>query len=140
MATDTQCAYFAGFFDGEGSCGLYDTGDLGKQPQFRVSLCNTDPRPLQTVKTLFGGAIRARLPHKGHLGKKINYEWYVYGKNSETFLIAIRQFTIIKSEQIDVFLTARKYLVGKGNRKAMHNTDRLIKAEQKLKALKKVSS
>ena len=136
MASDTKTSYFAGFFDGEGSCGIYDTSIDKKQAQFRVSLCQNDPRPLYEVQSIFGGSIR---PRRRYVNNKlsINYEWYIYGSKAERFLFCIRPFTIVKSEQIDIFLAARKCLCGKGNRKATQNSAGLIEAERVLKALKR---
>lgn len=43
----TELAYFAGFFDGEGSVGSYEKRHV-------VSLTNTDPRPLKRAMELWG--------------------------------------------------------------------------------------
>jgi len=135
MVSDTQAAYFAGLFDGEGSCGIYSVGK--RQSEFRISITNCDPRPLQAVLTLFGGRVRRREAQPNRASKRPIYEWYRHGQSSEEFLICIRPYTIIKSEQIDVYLTARTFLVGKGNKKAMRNDVGLLQAEHTLKALKR---
>lgn len=127
--------YFAGFFDGEGSCGIYDAV-ANKRATFRVSLCNNDPRPLLKAKELFGGLIRSRFRrYKAEI--KNNFEWYVFGKNAEAFLIAIRPFVLVKGEQIDVFLAARQTLCGSGNRMSPEATQAIQEAELLLKRLKR---
>ena len=135
MVTDTRAAYFAGLFDGEGSCGIYSIGK--RQSEFRISITNCDPRPLQVVLTLFGGRVRRREPQPNRASKRPVYEWYNCGFKSEAFLICIRPYTIIKSEQIDVYLSARTFLAGKGNKRTMRNDVGILQAEHTLKALKR---
>lgn len=139
MAFDTSTAYvyFAGFFDGEGSCGIYTY--KGKKTQFRVSLCNNDPRPLHRVVEMFGGYLRPRF-RKYKDGISNNWEWYIDGTKAEKFLRAIRPHTIIKGEQIDVFLTARTFLCGKGRNKALRNDDGIASAAVTLKLLKRAQA
>lgn len=127
--------YFAGFFDGEGSCGIYDSAKR-KQTVFRVSLCNNDPRPLAEAKSRFGGVVRSRFRRQRNETKN-NYEWYIYGKNAERFLQAIRPFVLVKGEQIDVFLTARKLLCGSGNRMSDDAKLAIQEAEVLLKQMKR---
>ena len=128
--------YFAGFFDGEGSCGIYRVRNKPQIPVFRVSLCNNDPRPLQEAHVQFGGTVRPRL--RTQRGKTTcNYEWYIYGKNADVFLKSIRPFTVIKSEQIDKFLSARLMLVGSGNRRTAESDRAIREAETILKTLKR---
>ena len=132
---EATLAYFAGFFDGEGSVGLYDTRHR-KQPQFRVSLCNNIVTPLELVKELFGGSIRKRVrPYKTKVS--INFEWYVHGHNAEEFLEAIRPYLMVKAKQVDVFLGARLELNGSGGGPLSEaQWEALAEAECILKSLK----
>lgn len=128
--------YLAGFFDGEGSVGLYDTR-YRKQTQFRVSLCNNINTPLLLAQEMFGGSIRKRTrQQKTKVG--VNFEWYIYGHNAEEFLEAIRPYLIIKDKQVDVFLEARKNLNGSGEGSLSETQWKALEeAEHILKSLKK---
>lgn len=126
--------YFAGLFDGEGSCGIYTSGK--DKPEFRVSICNNDPRPLHMAVEAFGGSLRRRdRPYRGRIS--CNWEWYSYGANAGRFLTAIRPYTVIKSDQIDVFIATKRAMPGKGHRMSAHGKVALVEAEALLKRLKR---
>lgn len=130
-----SCIYFAGFFDGEGSCGIYDAKKR-KQTQFRVSLCQNDPRPLTQAHVKWGGSVRARRrPYKGRV--VVNYEWYIYGAKAERFLQDILPFTCVKTAQIEVFLKARTIVGKQGHRITTQASSAVKEAEDILKGLKK---
>ena len=133
-----ELAYFAGLFDGEGSVGIYDTkliAQKGGQAQFRVCICNNDPRPLDRVKTLFGGRVRPRLrTYRGRLTN--NWEWCIHGHNADRFLVAVLPYLIIKRDQAEVYLSARRHLVGQGRIKTPTYAEALVTAELFLKKLK----
>src|SRR3989304_1851117 len=99
-------AYFAGFFDGEGSVGIYYTHRI-KGPSCRISLCNNDPRPLQKALELFGGKIRPRFRkfRADKCGIRNNWEWYAWGKQAEKFLLAVLPHLLIKKNQAEIYLT-----------------------------------
>lgn len=134
-----ELAYFAGLFDGEGSVGIYSTKRIaqhGGQAQFRVCLCNNDPRPLDRAKVLFGGRVRPRLrQYKARLSN--NWEWYIDGQRADRFLIAVLPHLIIKRDQAEVYLSARRHLVGQGRVKTPAYAEALVRAEQTLKELKR---
>ena len=88
-------AYLAGFFDGEGSCGLYvstgytdKNGDKHHYHYTRAYIGNTDKGIPQMCHQLFGGSLATEQPPKGLLV----YKWYVTGKRADDFLKAIVPF------------------------------------------------
>lgn len=132
----TVLAYFAGFFDGEGTVGLYNTKHM-KTPLFRVCLCNNVKAPLELALNLFGGRIRSRFRMHAS-GLHNNWEWYIDGPKADHFLRSIRPYTIVKSNQIDVYLDARSKLPGSGSgTRTQAQWEALIEAEAILKSLKR---
>ena len=78
--TDTELAYMAGFFDGEGC----------------------DPRVLRLFQSRWGGKIHTTKWYE--LSRQEKYVWQLYGANSRTFLESILPYLISKKSQVDIFL------------------------------------
>lgn len=98
--------YYAGFFDGEGSVGIYfrnqnklktrkyavlivciaQTGELGK-------------RILQPLQDRFGGCIT-----KSKQSGRDMWKWYISSNKAHSFLSEILPFTFIKRGQIELAL------------------------------------
>jgi hypothetical protein len=139
IVTPEEAAYFAGFFDGEGSVGIYHVQNT-IQTCFRVSLCNNIATPLQKAEAFFGGRLRPR--YREYRGRPTcNWEWYVWGNNAVNFLETIYPFLSVKTEQVDVFLRAYKFCPPRGNHKGdplvEENRQTLREAEMVLKDLKR---
>lgn len=132
------CIYLAGFFDGEGTVGIYGcaSGARKKQPVFRACLCNNVKAPLELAREMFGGRIRLRLKQYKN-GISRNWEWYVDGQNAEMFLHTIQPYCIVKRCQVDAYLQARTLLPGKGNDLTREKWEALAEAELLLKKMKK---
>lgn len=88
-------AYIAGFFDGEGSCGLYistgytdNDGIKHHYHYVRASIGNTDKDIPELCKNLFGGSLSEEIPLNG---LKV-YRWYGTGKVANDFLKTIVLF------------------------------------------------
>jgi hypothetical protein len=88
-------AYAAGVFDGEGCVEVYrnKTGY-----SMCLTVANDDLRLLRFLAENFGGTIKMR----GRHGR-----WYVRGEDSERFAIAILPFSIVKKEQLELYLELR---------------------------------
>ena len=109
-------AYLAGFFDGEGSCGLYTTKgriqpDGSRQEYFysRVSIGNTDREIPALCKEIFGGGLSTEQPLKG----LIVYRWNATGENANNFLRQIVHYLKQKKVRAKLLLeyyTKRKML------------------------------
>ena len=98
--TDTEVAYLAGLFDGEGSIGFYK-----KRNTYETSatIANTDFRVLLWIQN--------RLPYgyvrrKAWGGRRLSWEFCVKSRHRvKEFLALIRPYLIIKAEQADLLLS-----------------------------------
>lgn len=135
--TNYQRAYFAGFFDGEGSVGIYGVGT--SSVSFKCSLCNNDPKPLRLIKKVYGWYVRLRDRHR--LGWQDNYEWTAHSISSANFLKDIFPYLLIKRQQALVYLNARKYVgvggTGRGLKRSTRISAKYKQASAKLKSLKR---
>lgn len=127
--SEREVAYFAGLFDGEGSIGIYGS-------KYKASVANTDPRPLFRLKELFGGNVRradARVTCPS-----VVWAWEVSGDKAQRFVTVLYPDLIIKKEQADIFLRARKFITVGGPRRPEHQRRHLATAEAELKRLKRL--
>lgn len=132
----TEVAYFAGFFDGEGSVGAYP-----KYGVYRASLTNTDVRALRRARELWGGAIlcqtaatRARMSHPS---RRDTWRWELAGHSARDFLEAIRPFVKLKGDQIDTYLAMLDVLPrGRGVKRQPGATGLITLAANRLRLLK----
>lgn len=89
--------YIAGFFDGEGSIGLYTSG--GRLHYLKVQLAqnetNSSRRVLELICERFGGFISRQVTATGRT--KLN--WQVSSAKAAVFLRTIQPFLILKAEQ-----------------------------------------
>ena len=98
MNFETTKAYFAGLFDGEGSLFIHRSNANPHQRTLRVKVTNQSFDVLESIKTIFGGSVsqttdQNRCKH-----------WVIMGEPARHFLLAIRPYSRIKAEQIDVAL------------------------------------
>lgn len=114
MPTFEQCAYAAGFFDGEGSVVI--RGPHGKYPHrssYSISACigNDDFRPMQFLQELWGGSLN---PGPVRSNGKCNTRWTLTAVLASRFLQDILPFLIVKREQavLALKLQASKRKVG----------------------------
>jgi hypothetical protein len=143
MADTNELAYFAGFFDGEGSVAIYShlrkSGPKAgsRNTKYIACLSNTDVRPLQRAKELWGGFISTQLKEDREFAAQDLFRWSVYGHNSVAFLEDIRPFTRCKSEQIDVYLDAMQHVPKLRGEKRLPGANEIIEsAATRLKVLK----
>ena len=98
LISDVELSYFAGFFDGEGCVAIYTK-------KYVVSLTNTDIRPLVMAQGLWGGSVSCQKKEGRKFAVQDLWRWQIYGAESKKFLEDIYPFTILKKEQIDVYLS-----------------------------------
>lgn len=100
--TETEKAYLAGLFDGEGSIGYYKKKTLGYHVS-RVTIYNTDAKVMDWLaKKVNFGSVTANRNFEHFV-----FAWIVSGnKHVVEFLTAIRPYLIIKAEQADLLLTS----------------------------------
>jgi hypothetical protein len=101
MNAETQIAYAAGFFDGEGCIVLTMLRNSGyPYPYYTVSLTATQlasrPMPLHLLKRLFGGNVR---PAKGRASnQQPQMMWSLAGPKAYGALKAMFPFLLVKEE------------------------------------------
>lgn len=91
---DTDLAYTAGFFDGEGCISISKNGAVD------LRIVNTAKNVLLKIQSIFGGSITDRT-------QKVNkrqYAYSIYGNNAIEFLKLIRPYLLDKAKQADTIL------------------------------------
>jgi hypothetical protein len=98
----TLLAYFAGFFDGEGSAMLINRRHRAKTRSWviRVSVSNTVREPLDLLAVTFGGSVSlAKNKNPTH---RDNWMWRTESAKARAFLHAVYPYLRIKRPQADV--------------------------------------
>ena len=97
---DLELAYLAGFFDGEGSIGLYDL--RGNDPRYAehrrclvAKVGQLDRKPLELFKNRFGGSIQQYATPKGD---KPYYRWSVSHRKARVFAEIIIPYLFLKKD------------------------------------------
>jgi len=92
-------AYFAGWFDGEGSIGIY----FGNGPVRMISGVGSYLQTLEDLMEWFSGRIAVRDPK--YITNRQTYTWVIGAKSDiERFLVTIRPYLREKAEQADIML------------------------------------
>lgn len=135
--SETEKAYLAGLFDGEGTIGYYLKKKIGYHI-VQVAIYNTDPRIMNWIKErIHFGSITTN-----KRTKYIHWGWMISSKSQAVeFLGLIRSYLIIKADQVDLllsFLNAEQKTRGSGNGKILSIDDITSrnKVENDLKLLK----
>ncbi len=106
-AVETEKAYFAGFFDGEGYVGLYKTS--AKTMALRVIIGQKTREVLDTLKGFYGGSVYLVT------NKKRGSSWYcweVKSSSAQVFLEDINGYAVVKKQQVAVALEYRDLMNG----------------------------
>ena len=133
---DTDLAWAAGVFDGEGCVLLakHTTGNRKTESWLlRADVANTDPKMLVKLRAIFGGTIVKKKLRDRYMPQ---WRWIVYGPNAASVLTAMLPYLITKKEQAEVALLSRKFLRGK-HEVNQEKLDNMRWAGQKLKDLKR---
>lgn len=103
MITETDKAYLAGLFDGEGCIGYYNRGTIkGKSyHSASVTISMTDLRPLDWLKKLVGYGKISFITKSGN--RRNVYSWQLSNQTDiKDFLTMIRPFLKLKADQVDL--------------------------------------
>lgn len=110
-------AYTAGLFDGEGFVRIdshhqnISTGRTPANTRFCIScgVAMTYMPAIKTIHELFGGHYRADGTFQKRYPKnRIIYRWNATSMKAYAFLLAIRPYSIVKREQIDIAIDFQK--------------------------------
>ena len=110
--TVEELSYVAGFFDGEGTTGIYSGSII-------AAVCNTDRTVLDWLKESFGGSI---LMHKPKPPRKPLYRWTVAAWDAFDFLLTIQPYVRMKVDRIDVALEFQR-TIKRGSGPNHYSTD-----------------
>jgi hypothetical protein len=107
--------WLAGFFDGEGSVGIYDR-NANKEKTIRyyvlvVSLAQSGPigkKILEECQKRYGGSVYQNKSNKTQTLNKIMWKWNVSADKAEQFLQEIVPHCFVKSQQIRLCLDFQK--------------------------------
>jgi hypothetical protein len=91
---DTDIAYAAGFFDGEGCISISKNGAVD------VRVTNTAKNVLIKLQSIFGGSIADR----AQKANKVQYAYSFYGENAIEFIKLIKPYLIDKLPQAEAIL------------------------------------
>lgn len=94
MVKETDIAYAAGFFDGEGCI------SIGKNGSVDARIVNTSKKALLYLQSLFGGSITDRTQK----ANKTQYAYSFYGDEAIEFLKVLKPFLIEKVPQVDTII------------------------------------
>lgn len=132
-------AYAAGLFDGEGCVLFYHTPIRKSFSRVTTSLqvSNCDRRCLEFLQTRYGGFIRKTEKRSGE-GKRYPIgTWSVTGQEAENFARAILPYSILKREQLELFLEGRKLIVGRGGTVTPTMHKKRLEIAKRIKSLKR---
>lgn len=133
--TETEKAYLAGIFDGEGTVGYYFKG-RSQYHAASVAIYNSDPRIMMWIKDRipFGAVVTNKV------GKHVAWAWMVTGKKPVyEFLTTIRPYLIIKADQADLLISlldAEQGICGKGKQLSEETLALRYATEEQLRHLK----
>ena len=105
-----QCAYFAGFIDGDGMVAIHKK----KPPAYytlQVNAVNTCREPLDLLCQFFGGGVK--VPYYQHSPKyRPVWVWSVHAKKAESCLHQLLPFLVIKKVRAELALLFRSTFGG----------------------------
>ena len=91
-----QAAWAAGFVDGEGSIGVYNSHNT---LSLHLNVGQVDPRPLEKLCAIFGGHYRL---NRSRSAKGPIYDWKLHGKAAASALQAMLPYLTTKLEQAEL--------------------------------------
>lgn len=113
--TVAECAYAAGFFDGEGTVFIaIDRGRASTRgPIFnlRVTAAQVDRTPLVWLQSRWGGSVVQR-----RRGEHQHSAWTCFSRGAAQFLRDVRPYLIVKADEADVALEFQAMLFNPGTR------------------------
>lgn len=129
--TDSELlGYSAGLFDGEGCVTFYQRKDHDSI-RAELTIDNTNPKPLLLLQQYWGGTVT---PHRQFEDKRKNcFKWSAGGETGEKFARAIVSLTIIKKEELELYLQFRSTIGSKNcneERKRILIASRILKSRE----------
>jgi hypothetical protein len=117
----TTLSYLAGFFDGEGSImadrrqnytknskSKYHRSRNGKRsPTATIKLCNTDKKPVELIKKIFGGKILVDDAKRGNRNKPL-FTYRAYENRARVILETLLPYLIAKKHHAKLALRIYK--------------------------------
>lgn len=99
--TASDCAYAAGFIDGEGNICIVKNnngtiGCVGPTFNMRIMANNDEIEPLVWLRERWGGSIRARKPRPNG---KVHHSWYCFSRQAVVCLTDLLPYLIIKKQR-----------------------------------------
>ncbi len=141
--TDLFLSYIAGFFDGEGSVGIYSSGNTHRNCCLRVQLKQNESKEIieifEFLHLNYGGFTSKVETYK----KKICLTWAASGNKAVEFLKDIITFSILKKDQISLCIEwqegrsqVKRNKNGRICKKDMNEINRDIEFSNKIRRLK----
>lgn len=117
VPTPEDCAYAAGFFDGEGTVFIAINrgakGARGPIYNMRVTAAQVDPTPLAWLQERWGGSLAERRPRGS---QRLSYVWNCFARQAARFLTDVRPFLLVKIDEADLALEFQASLFNPGVR------------------------
>jgi hypothetical protein len=107
LVHDTDSAYAAGLFDGEGSVTLTRV-HRERWPSPQVSVASNDREVLEWLAVRFGGTITTKKPRQPT--HAVSYDWKLTDRRALVFLQMIRPFMQIQRKRVRADLLLETYL------------------------------
>lgn len=125
-------AYFAGFFDADGS--VYITANTRQSDKYRkvgagFSLRADKASPLKDGHKIWGGSLHTRPPRK-HNHRHV-LQWRLWTKSAEKFLKDIKPFLRLKKRQVEIALEYRHLQTRKRKNTFPYLTNQIPEKEHK---------
>jgi hypothetical protein len=113
---DTELAWMAGFFDGEGCIRLSKLKRYGNRQGIHygrgVTISNTDRDSLEIFKLYFGGSIQ--LHTKQSLKHKTAYKWVACSRMADNFIDKVYPYLKLKRNRADLFIKFKNLFCKEG--------------------------
>lgn len=121
-SNDTQWAWAAGFFDGEGNIGIRrNCSKTSKNPSFslNVKVAQIERYPLEKIQEMVGGGSIQKLIRKrqrqGKMQTEIYHSFEVTGSAALRFLESMLPCLTVKQERAKIGIKFRKIIESRGN-------------------------
>ena len=139
--SETELAYIAGFFDGEGTVGVYARKARARNKSYwslYIIISQVNPIPLIKIRDLFGGGIYSA-PQKTPTGEeaKLIWKWTISDRKAEYFLRNIIDYLIVKKEEATLALAFMDIPRKQGKPASEQNLIRKENISNRIKELKK---
>lgn len=105
MSVNLSKIYIAGFFDGDGSIGVYSVKDSYASLSFRIQLTQNKTKNSIKIFSYLLNKYGGNLSEQKTLSGNIKYNWQLNALKACRFLNDIKRYLILKKEQAELFVT-----------------------------------